>query len=195
MGVPSEGGTSDKLVSLVLDKAGLTRPGQATGRRPHPGTFDLVKRGDIVGYMVSIDPPTRGEPARRSRRFRPRRIVRADAQVYTATQEGLQKSRRPSRNTWPGSRTPRGDRGGQVARRDDRVRAKYSFASLDDDTVAKESLLAMRDLWTAKGKPLLVTVEDYWVEGYEELIDAGMIKSGSDPTNWMDNSLLPASNR
>ncbi|MFD0851486.1 ABC transporter substrate-binding protein, partial [Actinomadura adrarensis] len=54
MGVPSEGGTSDKVVSLVLAGAGLdpeqTRR-QVVGLTP--GTFDLVQRGRLVGYVVS----------------------------------------------------------------------------------------------------------------------------------------------
>lgn len=199
MGVPSEGGTSDKSLSLMLHKAGFDPSEvkrQVVGLGP--GTFELVKRGDIVGYMVSIDQSIvasqqfEGEAAV----FDAGDSVRADAQVYTATKEGLEEHGDDIRKYLAAIHDAT-----QAIVDDEELdgvletmRSKYSFASLDDDTVAKESLRQSRNLWTAKGtQPLLQTVEEYWVEGYEELVDAGMIPAGSDPKQWMDNSYLPAS--
>ncbi len=56
MGVPSEGGTSDKVVSLVLANAGLN-PDEVTRQVVGltPGTFNLVQQGRLAGYVVSID--------------------------------------------------------------------------------------------------------------------------------------------
>ena len=110
--------------------------------------------------------------------------VRADAQVYTATQQGLEEHGDDIKKYLAAIQDAT-----QAIVDDEELdgvletmRSKYSFASLDDDTVAKESLRQSRSLWTAKGtQPLLQTVEDYWVEGYEELVDAGMIRPGQRP--------------
>ena len=199
MGVPSEGGTSDKSLSLMLHKAGFD-PSQVKRQVVGlgPGTFELVKRGDIVGYMVSIDQSIVASQqfAGEAAVFDAGDSVRADAQVYTATQQGLEEHGDDIKKYLAAIQDAT-----QAIVDDEELdgvletmRSKYSFASLDDDTVAKESLRQSRSLWTAKGtQPLLQTVEDYWVEGYEELVDAGMIPAGSDPKKWMDNSYLPAS--
>ena len=73
------------------------------------------------------------------------------------------------------------------------LRGKYSFATLDDDKIAKASLTMMRKLWTGgdPSKPLLVTDESAWTAGYKELTDAGAAKSGGTAGTWFDNSLLP----
>lgn len=197
MGVPSEGGTSDKSLSLMLHKAGFDPNDvkrQVVGLGP--GTFELVKRGDIVGYMVSIDQSIVASQqfAGEAAVFDAGDSVRADAQVYTATQGGLEEHGDDIRKYLAAIQEA------TQAIVDDKeldgvlekMRSKYSFASLEDDTVAKESLRQSRDLWTAKGtQPLLQTVEDYWVEGYDELVDAGMITGSGDPMKWMDNSYLP----
>ena len=196
VGVPSEGGTSDKSLSLMLEKAGYDPKDvkrQVVGLGP--GTFELVKRGDIAGYMVSIDQAniTMQQFPGEAEVFDAGDAVRADTQVYTATIDGLEKN------------------GDQIKRYlaaikeatqaivDDEsldgvistMRSKYSFASLDNDEVAKASLEESRRLWTAGGtRPLLTTEAALWDESYRELLDAGMTKSGGDAQKWMDNGYI-----
>lgn len=201
IGVPSEGGTSDKSLSLMLHKAGFDPKDvkrQVVGLGP--GTFELVKRGDISGYMVSIDQSIiamkqfQGEAAA----FDAGDTVRADSQIYTATTDGLEQHGEDIRKYLAAIQEA-----AQAIVDDESLegviktmRSKYSFVSLDDDTVAHESLNQSRSLWTAKGtRPLLTTAADYWNQGYEELVDAGMVKSGSDPQRWMDNSYLPGGSK
>lgn len=92
MGVPSEGGTSDKVVSLVLAGAGLD---PQHGRRVvglAPSTFDLVQQGRIVGYAVSIDTAnilTAQNPDAGA--FDPTEYVRSGSQLHATTKEGLTK--------------------------------------------------------------------------------------------------------
>ncbi|MEO9246319.1 ABC transporter substrate-binding protein [Citricoccus nitrophenolicus] len=199
IGVPSEGGTSDKSLSLMLHKAGLNPDDvarQVVGLGP--GTFELVKRGDIAGYMVSIDQSivTQQQFEGEAQAFDAGDAVRADSQIYTATQQSLEEHGEEIKAYMAAIR----DAVQEII--DDEslesvietMRSKYSFGSLDDDEVAKESLSQSRDLWTAKGtQPLLTTDEGYWAEGYEELVSAGMVEAGSDPSEWLDNSYLPAS--
>jgi NitT/TauT family transport system substrate-binding protein len=197
MGVPSEGGTSDKVVSLVLANAGLD-PAQ-TKRQVvglTPGTFNLVQQGRIVGYVVSIDTANlvvaQNDDAGV---FDPGVIVKSDSQVFVATKDGIQKDPDTLKSFLAGI----SDAVAAMVADESfdetikQLRAKYSFAALDDDKIAKESLVTMRDLWTGgdPSKPLLVTDETAWVAGYSELTAAAVAKSGGDAASWIDNSLLP----
>lgn len=197
MGVPSEGGTSDKVVSLVLANAGLdpkkvTR--QVVGLTP--GTFNLVQQGRLAGYVVSIDTAnvvlSQHDDAGV---FDPGTIVKSDSQVYVSTKDGLTKNKTILRGFMAGIQDA------LTAIVEDKsfdktletLRGKYSFGSLDDDEVARASLTEMRKLWTGDdpAKPLLVTDEAAWVAGYDELTAADVAASGGDAKTWFDNSLLP----
>jgi NitT/TauT family transport system substrate-binding protein len=194
MGVPSEGGTSDKVVSLVLANAGLD-PEQV--RRQvvglTPGTFNLVEQGRLAGYVVSIDTAnivlSQHDDAGV---YDPGEVVKSESQVYVATKDGLEKDETVLRGFLAGIR----DALAAIVADDsfdrtlETLRGEYSFASLDDDGVAKASLTEMRELWTASS-PLLVTDENAWVTGYDELTAAGLVPSGGDAKSWFDNSLLP----
>ena len=73
------------------------------------------------------------------------------------------------------------------------LRSKYSFSTLNDDNIAKQSLQMARESWLGDEGPdkLLVTNEERWAAGYKELADAGMVPGGADPKPWFDNSFLP----
>jgi NitT/TauT family transport system substrate-binding protein len=197
MGVPSEGGTSDKVVSLVLANAGLDPSEvkrQVVGLTP--GTFNLVQQGRIAGYVVSIDTAnvvlSQHDDAAV---FDPGKIVKSDSQVYIATKTGVEKNGRTLSAFMAGIR----DALSAIVADDsleqtiEKLRGEYSFASLDDDEIAKASLRTMRDLWTGgdPAAPLLVTDQTAWMTGYEELTAAKLAKSGGDAASWFDNSLLP----
>lgn len=197
MGVPSEGGTSDKVVSLVLANAGLD-PEQVTRQVVGltPGTFNLVQQGRLAGYVVSIDTAnvvlSQHEDAGV---FDPGTIVKSDSQVYVATQDGLTENATVLKGFMAGIRDA------LAAMVDDEsfdktldtLRGEYSFASLDDDEIAKTSLSQMRELWTGgdPSKPLLVTDEARWVAGYDELTAAKVAEPGGDAKSWFDNGMLP----
>jgi NitT/TauT family transport system substrate-binding protein len=74
------------------------------------------------------------------------------------------------------------------------LREKYSFATLDDDKIARPSLTMLRNGWMGgdMSGPRLTIDEEAWAAGYKELLGAGMVKAGGDPASWYDNSLLPA---
>jgi len=197
MGVPSEGGTSDKVVSLVLAGAGIdpkeTRR-QVVGLTP--GTFNLVERGRIVGYVVSVDTanllmsqnPDAGA-------FDPAQFVKSDQQVYVTTKDALQKDP----DTLKKFMAAIHDAVSSIVTDQSldatvkTLREKYSFATLDNDKIVKASLTQLRGSWTGgdPSKPLLVTDGTVWANGYKELTSAGIAKPGGDPASWFDNSLLP----
>lgn len=196
MGVPSEGGTSDQSLSLMLLNAGIDPaevPRQVVGLGP--GTFELVRRGDIVGYMVSIDQAVHmenefpGEAGVLDTGF----SVRSDSQVYTATPQSLEEHGEDIRRYMAAIHDALEFMlDGSNEEILDILRGEYSFASLDNDDVAPTALDTFRNLWTANGdEPLLVTNTDYWVEGYQEMVDGDMAPDGHDPLDWVDNSYLP----
>lgn len=199
MGVPSEGGTSDKVVSLVLANGGLDpkkAKRQVVGLTP--GTFNLVQQGRIVGYVVSIDTAnivtSQNDDAGV---FDPGKFVTSDSQVYVTTKDALKGESETLKAFMAGIH----DAVAAVVADESldetikQLRSKYSFATLDDDKIAKASLTTMRDSWTGgdPSKPLLVTDKAAWVTGYEELTAAGVAKSAGDAASWFDNSLLATS--
>lgn len=196
IGVPSEGGTSDQTLSLMLHKAGLD-PEEAERQVVGlgPGTFELVKRGDIAGYMVSIDQSLTAiqQYPDEASAFDPGYSVRADSQVYTATRDGLEEHGELIDSYLAAIRDACQSIVDDSSLSDSisTLRDDHSFTSLDDDDIAREALEQGRTLWTADGEaPLLTTDGDDWAEGYDELVDAGMIDDGLDPGEWISNDHL-----
>ncbi|ASR35919.1 nitrate ABC transporter substrate-binding protein [Prauserella marina] len=198
MGVPSEGGTSSKVVSLVLANAGLDpskTPRQVVGLTP--GTFNLVQQGRLAGYVVSIDTAnivlSQHEDAAA---FDPGTTVRSDSQCYVADRNIVRDDPDTLKAFLAGIQDALA---AFVADENFEetlgvLREKYSFATLDDDAIAVQSLTAMRELWTGgdPAAPLLVTDEAEWKAGYDELTAADEAAPGGDSSTWFDNSLLPA---
>ncbi len=197
IGVPSEAGTSSKVVSLVLANAGLDperTPRQVTGLTP--GTFNLVQQGRIAGYAASIDTAnivtSQHEDAGV---FDPGTVVKADSQIYVSAKDVLRKDPDTLRAFMAGIHDALTEfvADENFDKTIATLREKYSFATLDDDKIARASLGMMRELWTGgdPSKPLLVTDEAAWLAGYEELTAAGQAEPGGDAASWFDNSLLP----
>ncbi|HEX5421890.1 MAG TPA: nitrate ABC transporter substrate-binding protein, partial [Gammaproteobacteria bacterium] len=62
-----------------------------------------------------------------------------------------------------------------------------------DSAVAKSSLTEYVRVWTSEGKQnILRTVPEAWHQGYEELVHAGLVPDGKDPSKWFTNELIPA---
>jgi len=197
MGVPSEGGTSDKVVSLVMADAGLDPDKvkrQVVGLTP--GTYTLVQQGRLAGYVVSIDTAnvvlSQHDDAAV---FDPGTIVKSDSQVYVATKDAIDKHGDTLKAFLAGITDAvnaiTDDK--SLDKTLDTLRGEYSFASLNDDDIAKKSLRELYKLWTGidASKPLLFTDEAAWAKGYAELTDANLAKAGADAGSWVDNSLLP----
>lgn len=197
IGVPSEGGTSDMVVSLMLANAGLDPDGaakQVVGLTP--GTFNLVQQGELAGYVVSIDTAhTVVAQNDDAAIFDPATLVTSDSQVYVTTEDDLE-SNADILEAFLGAIH---DAVAAVVADEsldetlEVLRSENSFTTLDDDEIAQLALTELRELWTGgdPDAPLLVTHEDEWVPGYEELVDAGLATDGADATAWFDNRLLP----
>ncbi|MFF4776329.1 ABC transporter substrate-binding protein [Microtetraspora fusca] len=198
MGVPSEGGTSDKLVSLVMSNSGLDATSvkrQVVGLTP--GTFNLVQQGRIAGYVVSLDTANIVVSQNSDAAiFDPGEYVNADTQVYVSTRDNVKNKAADLKAFLAGINDAVAAMVADESLDETLkvLRGAYSFATLNDVDIAKASLRQSRDAWTGgrPGDPFLVTDEKGWSTGYDELVKAGMVPSGLDPKVWLDNSLLSA---
>lgn len=196
IGIPSEGGSTDKTLDLVLSAAGIDPESverQVVGYTA--GTFDLVQRGDIQCYGVSIDVAKILQQQRDDVVvFSPGDFISAGAQFYMVSDDGLVEHRdiirRYLQAVYSAIEFIIDDEG--FDRTLGILRRQYSFATLMDTAIAKASLAEYVNIWTAEGREnLLRTVADSWQRGYEELVQSGLAEGGHDPSAWYTNELVP----
>lgn len=197
IGIPSEGGESETTLDLLLASSGIEPDRverQVVG--VGPGVFNLVEQGRIAGFIVSIDTAKILERQMQGVvALRPGDFIESGAQLYMLARDDLAKNR---------------DLAGKYLRSIDAalkfmiaddgfdktlqiMRRKYSFATLQDTEVAKDSLREYVRVWTSAGESnVLRTVPERWQRGYEELVRAGRVEAGKDPSAWFTNELVPA---
>jgi NitT/TauT family transport system substrate-binding protein len=196
-GIPSQGGSSEKTLDLVLSSAGID---PATVERQVVGysaaTFELVKRGDFQCYGVSIDVAKilqQRDPDVVI--LNPGEFIAAGAQFYMVSDEGLIEHRDTVRRYLEAIAgaidfmidDDSFDRTLEILRRE------YSFATLQDTEIAKASLAEYVGIWTAEGREnVLRTLDTNWQRGYDELVAANLAEAGHDPSAWFTNELLPS---
>jgi NitT/TauT family transport system substrate-binding protein len=198
LGIPSQGGESETTLDLLLassgvDPASVARQIVGVG----PGVFNLVQQGRVAGFIVSLDTAKILERQMEGVVvLDPGDFIQSGAQVYMVSVEGLAKNRDMIRKYLEAVHAAIefmiDDDGFDETLRI--LRQKYSFATLDDEAVAKASLEDYRNAWTAEGRNnVLRTVPESWRRGYEELVQAGRVEGGRDPSEWYTNDLVPAS--
>jgi NitT/TauT family transport system substrate-binding protein len=197
IGIPSEGGESEITLDLILaangvDPADVERQIVGLG----PGVFNLVEQGRIAGFSVSIDTAKILERQRPDVAvLRPGDFMESGAQVYMTSEAGLAAHRDTIGRYL---QAVRGAIDFMIA--DDGfdetlriMRGKYSFGTLEDTEVAKDSLAEYVEVWTSAGREnVLRTVPERWQAGYEELVRTGQAAGGRDASAWFTNDLVPA---
>jgi len=196
-GIPSQGGSTDKTLDLVLATAGID---PAAVRRQvvgySAGTFDLVRRGDIGCYGVSIDVAKILQQQRDDVVvFNPGDFIASGAQFYMVSTDGLIQHRETIGAYLRAVRSAISfivdDAGFDQTLA--MLREKYSFATLEDTEIAKASLAEYVKIWTGEGRDnILRTVDESWRRGYDELVLAGLAQGGKNPSDWYTNELIPA---
>lgn len=196
VGIPSEGGSTDTQLDLLLasahiDPKSVERQVVGVG----PGVFNLVQQGRIAGFAVSIDTAKILEKQSPDAVvLRPGQFIESGAQLYMVCTDDLTEHREIVRKYLAAVYAALDfmiaddgfDKTLQILRR------KYSFSTLEDTDVAKDSLGEYVQVWTAQGKDnVLRTVPERWRRGYEELVQVGQAKAGLDPSKWFTNALLP----
>lgn len=196
MGIPSEGGESETTLDLLLSSSGIDPERverQVVG--VGPGVFNLVEQGRIAGFIVSIDTAKIiQQQMPNAVVLNPGEFIESGAQLYMASREHLEENRELIRNYLSAI-----DAALKFMIDDDGfdetlsiIRQRYSFATLEDATVAKASLGEYVRVWTAEGRDnILRTEASSWRRGYAELVESGLVADGFDPSEWFTNELLP----
>jgi NitT/TauT family transport system substrate-binding protein len=196
VGIPSEGGSTDKTLDLVLSSSGIEPDSierQVVGTAA--GIFDLIERGQIHCYAVSIDVANILSRQRDNVViFSPGDFIASGAQFYMASVDGLVEHRdtisRYLQATYDAIEFMIDDEGFDLTL--ETLRREYSFATLADTDNAKASLREYVGIWTGEGREnLMRTVDSSWRRGYDELVQAGLAEDGHNPSEWYTNELVP----
>lgn len=197
VGIPSAGGSTDKTLDLVVSAAGIDPESierQVVGTSA--ATFDLISRGQIHCYAVSIDV---ANILMRQHDdvviFSPGDFISSGAQFYMVSDDGLVEHedtiRRYLEATYAAIEFMIDDDG--FDRTLEILRQEYSFATLEDTENAKASLAQYVRIWTREGREnLMRTVDANWQRGYGELVQAGLAEPGHDPGAWYTNEFVPS---
>ena len=193
IGVPSINGTSDKTLSMSLRKMNIDPDSvkrQLVGLAP--GTFDLVRNGTLAGYMVSTD--TAQIVAKQNpdaRIFEP--TSDTGINIYMTTKAQIDQHGDELKDYFLAVQQVKE---GLIAEKNfdgaiKTLRSKYSFASLDDDDIAKTSFEERTVSWTGKDGRTGWPDMDQLEGAYGELVDAKFVPGGKKIESLVDTSLLP----
>ena len=164
IGIPSEGGTSETTLDLMLaanhiplDKV----PRQVTGFTP--GTFELVKRGRVAGFVIGASQEEQFRQAQPSSAFLETEKYVTDGLTYITSQKGLQANK-PKIEAY--LKALKGameqildDKSGGYANTIKKLRSKYDFDELKDDAVARFYIDYIAGGWVADGRDKLLEVD------------------------------------
>lgn len=200
IGIPSEGGTSEITLDLVLNSAGINPEDvnrQVVGLTP--GVFNLVKSGRIDAYVVSLDTAVALKQQQPDAViFNPSEAINAGAQLYLTSQQQLEDpqaadmTKRYLAAIHSAVQSVVEDESNGFKKTMECISSKYNVPTLDTPKVARESLSSYVDIWTANGSDWIVkTKPEQWQVTYQEMVSAGLVDEGMDPQNWYTNELAP----
>lgn len=201
VGLPSEGGTSEITLDMILNSAGINP--EETDRQVvglTPAVFDLVKSGRIDAYVVSLDTAIALEQSQRDAVvYDPAEAIHAGAQLYMTSQEQMddpetsdeiQRYLKAIRTTMDMIIK---DKATGFKKTMKCISSKYDVPTLADKKVAEASLTGYVDSWTAHGADqILKTNPQQWQATYKELASGGMIDGGMNAQDWYTNDLSPS---
>lgn len=198
VGIPSEGGSTENNLMLMLHNAGID-PDQVERQvvTDGPGTWEMIQRGQLIGYLSSIDQSLILQSQQEDAGVAvPDDLspVLSDVQYLVTTEEHIDNHGDEIRAYLAAVKAGMDS---VVADSDDlsetieALRSEYSFATLDDDEVAVEGLNIMRDLWTTDGAEALINDEENFLQGIQELEESGFVEGAENPDEWITNELLP----
>jgi NitT/TauT family transport system substrate-binding protein len=198
IGVPSEGGTSEITLDLIIESAGIPReevPRQVVGLAP--GVFELVQAGRIGAYTVSLDTSILLEQSRPDAVvYNPNDAIDAGDQVYVTSRQQAQdpekqdQLRRYLLAIRDAMQFMIDDEANGFAETMRIISESYDVPALENPEVAREALAGYVDAWTG-GDALLHTSPEAWTAIYEEVEAAGEVPEGLNPADWMTNDFAP----
>ncbi len=197
IGMGSIGGTSERSLDLALQHDGVDL--ESVERQAVPvtaATFELVRRGELAGYIVSLDTGLTLETQNDDAVVSTGGLeVTPDLQLYFTTTDNLEN--RPevveaflaavgdATQFVIDDRENNFDETLQILRDS----GDWDFPALFDDEAARAALeVYATETWMDEsGTPLLHTDPERFQEAYEALTNGGLVEGGGDPTRWFTN--------
>ena len=188
IGIPSEGGTSETTLDLLLASNGIDVkkvPRQVTGFTP--GTFELIKKGRIAGFVIGASQEQQFRESQPDSMFLNTADYVTDGLNYVTSQKGLQSSADQIKAYM------RGLKGAMEQILEDKkrgypdtlkkLRSKYDFDELKKDSVAKAYLDFNVGSWVIDGQDKLLTTDpEKWKATYDAAVKVKAAKAGVDVT-------------
>jgi NitT/TauT family transport system substrate-binding protein len=188
IGIPSEGGTSETTLDLML--AANHIPTKKVSRQVTgftPGTFELIKRGRIAGFVIGASQEEQFRQAQPSSTFLPTDKFVTDGLTYITSQKGLQSNKAMIqaylRALKGAMEQVLDDKPSGYANTIKKLRSKYDFDELKDDAVAKYYIQYISDGWVVDGRDKLLKVDpEKWKATYDAAVKVKAAKPGVDVT-------------
>lgn len=205
IGMGSIGGTSEKMLNLALDEAGVDQ--DSVTRQAVPvtaATLEVVRQKQLAGYIVSLDTSLAIEQQNDDAVIEQVGLVdQPDIQTWITTQSNLDNPERveeielfltaikeatqfvidDAENDFDNVLQIMRDSG------------DWNFPALQDDDVARAALAEyVTGTWVDPdgSVSLLENDMDAWADTYEVYTKAGFVEGGQDPLQWITNDYLPA---
>jgi NitT/TauT family transport system substrate-binding protein len=184
MGIPSEGGTSEWTLDLMLASGGVAADDverQVVGFSP--GTFDLVEKGRIDGYVIgSVEIVRFPKEVPDAVVVDPSEFVE-EGQCYVTSRRSLEEQKDQLQAYMNATRAATED---VLADRDngfkkiiELVRKDHDFPELEEDDIARGVLEQQVDAWFYAGEEnLLKTVPEDWQKVYDQVVDVELAEGG-----------------
>jgi NitT/TauT family transport system substrate-binding protein len=187
IGIPSEGGTSETTLDLMLAKEGIDPrevPRQVTGFTP--GTYELIKRKRIAGFIIGGSQEQQFREAQPDSVFLETADYVTDGLAYITSKEGIQNNKAQIEaymRALKGAMEQIVADGPEFTDTIEKLRSKYDFAELEKDSVAKYYLKYNTDNWMLDGPEQLLKVDKAkWKETYDAAVSVDAAKGGVDVT-------------
>jgi NitT/TauT family transport system substrate-binding protein len=196
MGIPSEGGTSENVLDLVLAAGKVPLDSverQVVGLTP--GTFELVKQGRVAGYVIGTVNSVIFEQERPEAYLFDTNKYAVDAQIYLVSQQASREKRDTVQGYMSAIKKAAeevlADRDNKFATTLKTIRGKHEFPELKTDKLAVGVLERVVETWVAEGEEnLLKTVPETWKKTYDQLIPVDLVGPGKDPQKWFTNDFV-----
>jgi NitT/TauT family transport system substrate-binding protein len=196
VGIPSEGGTSETTLDLMLAANNIPVnkvQRQVTGFTP--GTFELIKRGRIAGFVIGASQEEQFRQTQPSSTFLNTADYVTDGLTYITSQKGLQANKAQIQAYL---RALKGameqildDKAKGYATTIKKLRSKYDFDELKDDNVAKFYIQYISDGWVVDGRDKLLKVDpEKWKATYDAAVKVKAAKPGIDVTKNVVGGLI-----
>ena len=185
IGIPSEGGTSETTLDLMIANEGLDPEQvqrQVTGFTP--GTFELIKRKRIAGFIIGGSQEQQFREAQPTSVFLETAKYVQDGLCYITSQDGVKNNKAQIEaymRALKGAMEQIVDDGPEYTDTIKKLRAKYDFPELKSDTVAKYYLKYNTDNWMLDGREKLLKVDkEKWQATYDAAVKVKAAKGGVD---------------